>query len=185
MLTACINHDGPVTLPASNLQTNRTLRRIQGRLQLVRRKIGESQSIHNLMFHLAGGKKMTKSKKEWLWKNLMVITFISILLTTSVTAGRAVYQWTPDSLSNPGVCYEWIWDKDENEQALIDYYFTLHYLTGWNIPIVNFGLNSFILSPHYLFFFYWLCIYEFFSLSVSFYLYILILCQIYYIIVIS
>jgi len=81
---------------------------------------------------------MTKSKKEWLWKNLMVITFISILLTTSVTAGRAVYQWTPDSLSNPGVCYEWIWDKDENEQALIDYYFTLHYLTGWNIPIVNF-----------------------------------------------
>jgi hypothetical protein len=54
------------------------------------------------------------------------------------SAGKASYRWTPGQDSETGISYDWDWYRDEDETVLINYYYCLHVLTGWNMPLIDF-----------------------------------------------
>ncbi len=79
-------------------------------------------------------------KNPHITPRLLLLLFIASMIIGISTADTmcAGYRYCPDPDSRTGTYYDWFWYWDETEIALIDYYWCLHMLTGWNIPLIEF-----------------------------------------------
>jgi hypothetical protein len=68
----------------------------------------------------------------------LLVIIVSLLIGTAVADGRGVMSWTPGPDSRIGPTYEWIRYTDDRETAIDEYYYCLHYLTGWNIELIEY-----------------------------------------------
>jgi hypothetical protein len=75
--------------------------------------------------------------KSYTYRIILLLILISLLVGVT-TAEKASYRWTPGTDSRTGPTYDWDWYRDSHELELIQYYKCLHYLTGWNIPLIEF-----------------------------------------------
>lgn len=70
---------------------------------------------------------------------LVILVLISLLIgTASADVQRESIRWTPGPDSRIGPAYEWIRYTDDQETAIDEYYYCLHYLTGWNIQLIDY-----------------------------------------------
>ena len=72
---------------------------------------------------------------------LLVFLMVSVTLltgTASADVQRESIRWTPGPDSRIGPSYEWIRYTNDQETAIDEYYYCLHYLTGWNIQLIDY-----------------------------------------------
>jgi hypothetical protein len=67
---------------------------------------------------------------------LLLLFFTSLLIGIgSAETYRSYYECEE---GDTGIIYNWSWYKDETETAFYEYYYCLHALTGWTMPLVEF-----------------------------------------------
>ena len=72
---------------------------------------------------------------------LLVFLLVSVTLLTGIASADVQMEsirWTPGPDSRIGPSYEWIRYTDDQETAIDEYYYCLHYLTGWNIQLIDY-----------------------------------------------
>jgi hypothetical protein len=76
-------------------------------------------------------------------KKLLLLILLTILLIGIVEASSSDLNGYPKRAAwnfktQNGTYVDWNWYMDEWECAINDYYFTLHHLTGWNMPVIEY-----------------------------------------------
>ncbi|OPX67934.1 MAG: hypothetical protein A4E38_01958 [Methanoregulaceae archaeon PtaB.Bin108] len=69
---------------------------------------------------------------------ILLLLIFACLCAGIATAGKQSILWTPGYDSRIDPSYEWIRYTDDRETAIDEYYYYLHYLTGWNIPLIEY-----------------------------------------------
>lgn len=69
---------------------------------------------------------------------IFLLLIFACLCAGIATAGKQSIQWTPGPDSRTDPSYEWIRYTDDRETAIDEYYYYLHYLTGWNIQLIEY-----------------------------------------------
>ena len=84
-------------------------------------------------------KKMIGITPHIIPRLLLLLFIVSMIIGISTAETmRAGYRYCPGPDSRTGTYYDWFWYRDDSENALISYYWCLHMLTGWNIPLIEF-----------------------------------------------
>jgi len=78
---------------------------------------------------------------EMIEKNFHIIPRLLLLLfivsmIIGISSADAAFRYCPGP--DCSTCYDWSWYKDDSENALWEYYYCLHMLTGWSVPLIEF-----------------------------------------------
>lgn len=78
------------------------------------------------------------SSMKTIYLVLLLLLIFAYLCPGIASAGKQSILWTPGPDSKIGPSYEWTRYTDDKEKAIDEYYRCLHYLTGWNIQLIEY-----------------------------------------------